>query len=188
MRKLLKRVLPGHASVRDNRWLRPLGSTLLHPSLWHLNRHSAAGAVAVGLFCGLIPGPFQMIGAALGCVVFRVNLPLALVTTLYTNPFTIVPLYLLAFTLGDWLLGGGSHFVAPPEVAGMPIGQWMSAMSAWIVGLGRPLVFGLLVLANTLALTGYFAVRGAWRLHLLHAWRARRKKRQARKDTGAPGH
>ncbi|KAA3653799.1 MAG: DUF2062 domain-containing protein [Proteobacteria bacterium] len=188
MRKLLKRVLPGHASVRDNRWLRPLGSTLLHPSLWHLNRHSAAGAVAVGLFCGLIPGPFQMIAAALGCVVFRVNLPLALVTTLYTNPFTIVPLYLLAFTLGDWLLGGGSHFVAPPELTGMPIGQWMNAMSAWIIGLGRPLVFGLLVLANTLALTGYFVVRGAWRLHLLHAWRARRKKRLARKDTGADGH
>ena len=65
MRKTLKRLLPDHQTVSANRWLRPFASTLLHPRLWHLNRHSAAGAVAVGMFCGLIPGPFQMLGAAL---------------------------------------------------------------------------------------------------------------------------
>ena len=118
MRRLLKRHLPDHQALATNRWLAPFGGTLLHPRLWHLNRHSAAGAVAVGMFCGLIPGPFQMLGAALCCVLFRVNLPLALFTTLYTNPFTIVPLYLAAFTIGEWILGGGGHFTAPPEWAG----------------------------------------------------------------------
>lgn len=86
MRKLFRRLLPDHRSVSENRWLRPFASTLLHPRLWHLNRHSAAGAVAVGMFCGLVPGPFQMPSAALFCVLFRVNLPLALITTLYSNP------------------------------------------------------------------------------------------------------
>ena len=54
-----------HESIRRNRWLAPFAGPLLHHRLWHLNRHSAAGAFAVGLFCGLIPGPFQIAGAAL---------------------------------------------------------------------------------------------------------------------------
>ena len=54
MRKKLRKILPDHEAVRGNRWLAPFENTLLHPRLWHLNRHSAAGGVAVGLFCGLI--------------------------------------------------------------------------------------------------------------------------------------
>ena len=96
MRKHLKKYLPDHEAIHGNRWLRPFRNSLLHPRLWHLNRRSAAGAVAAGLFCGLIPGPLQMLGAAICALVFRVNLPLALLVTLYTNPFTIVPLYVLA--------------------------------------------------------------------------------------------
>ena len=63
------------------------------------------------------PRPFQMLGAAICCVLFRVNLPLALLSTLYTNPFTIVPLYLAAFGVGEWLIGSGSVFTPPPELA-----------------------------------------------------------------------
>ena len=81
--------------IRDsaNPCLRPFQSSLLHPRLWHLNRHSAAGAVAIGLFCGLIPGPLQMIGAAIGALVFRVNLPLGLLVTLYTDVYKRQGLY-----------------------------------------------------------------------------------------------
>ena len=114
MRKHLKKYLPNHDAVHGNRWLRPFRNSLLHPRLWHLNRHSAAGAVAVGLFCGLIPGPLQMIGAAICALVFRVNLPLALLVTLYTNPFTIVPLYVLAYQIGRLATDNHSDFVDPP--------------------------------------------------------------------------
>ena len=65
MRRQIRNLLPDHESIRSNRWLAPFENTLLHPRLWHLNRHSAAGAVAAGLFCGLIPGPLQMLGAAI---------------------------------------------------------------------------------------------------------------------------
>lgn len=177
MRKLLRRYLPDAAAIRDNRWLRPFANTLLHPRLWHLNRHSAAGAVAVGLFCGLIPGPFQMLGAALMCVLLRVNLPLALLSTLYTNPFTIVPLYLLAFQLGEWILGSGTQFTPPPEFGALAADEWLSAGLAWLVGLGKPLALGLVLLASGLSLIGYLAVMGAWRVHLMLALARRRNKR-----------
>lgn len=177
MRRRLRSLLPDHEAIRTNRWLKPFENTLLHPRLWHLNRRSAAGAVAVGLFCGLIPGPLQMAGAAIGVLLFRVNLPLALATTLYTNPITIVPLYLVAFSLGNWLLDShATHFVAPPEYAGQGLLVWTQAVIAWMQGLGTPLALGLLCLASLLALTGYLTVRIAWRVWLLHSLRERKAR------------
>ena len=178
MRRYLKKYLPDPTAVSENRWLRPFQSTLLHPRLWHLNRHSAAGAVASGLACGLIPGPFQMLGAALCAVIFRVNLPLAMFVTLYTNPFTIVPLYLLAYQIGRLVTGEPNGFLPPPEFSATAPLDWAGAMLTWMLGVGKPLGLGLVVLAAVLAVVGYLAVKAAWRAYLIAAWR-RRSSRQA---------
>lgn len=173
MRALFKRFLPDREIILHNRYLAPFANTLLHPRLWHLNRRSAAGAVAAGLFCGLIPGPLQMLGAAICAVIFRINLPLALVVTLYTNPLTIVPLYVLAYEFGKRVLGtrnGG--FAAPPEMTADVL-AWSEALIDWMAGLGAPLALGLLLLANLLAAAGYGLTRLAWRLYLVRAWRRR---------------
>ena len=100
-KKYFKKYLPSHESVRGNRHFAILGSTLHHPNLWHLNRRSVAGGVAIGMLCGMIPGPIQMFSAAILAVVLRVNLPVAMAATWYINPFTIVPLYYLAYKVGD---------------------------------------------------------------------------------------
>ncbi|MBA4741780.1 MAG: DUF2062 domain-containing protein [Azoarcus sp.] len=181
MRKTFRRFLPSHETVHTNRWLRPFSNSLLHPRLWHLNRHSAAGAVAAGLFCGLIPGPFQMLGAAIACIVFRVNLPLALITTLYSNPLTIVPLYFVAYLIGVVVTGSEmTDFVDPPLMEGMALSAWATELLQWSVGLGKPLAIGLLVFATALAIGGYFAVRALYRWHLIRAWRARSARRATR--------
>jgi len=177
MRKHLRRHLPDHSAIHGNKWLAPFADTLLHPRLWHLNRHSAAGAVAAGLFCGLIPGPFQMLGAAICALVFRVNLPLALFTTLYTNPLTIVPLYVVAFELGKLFLGGRGKFIAPPEYGDAGLWSWMQSLIDWMAQLGRPLIAGLLLLATLLAILGYAAMRLAYRYYLVRAWRQRALRR-----------
>ena len=177
MRRHILRFLPDHEAIRGNRWLAPFQNTLLHPRLWHLNRRSAAGAVAAGMFCGLIPGPLQMLGAAICAVAFRVNLPLALLTTLYTNPFTIVPLYIAAFGIGQWALPGEhDRFVAPPEPDAAGLIAWMQALVEWMIGLGAPLALGLVLLALGLALAGYLLVRVAWRFYLVRAWHRRRRR------------
>lgn len=179
MRKYLRRILPDHEKIRANRWLAIFGDTLLHPRLWHLNRHSTAGAVAVGLFCGLIPGPFQMFGAAIACLIFRVNLPLALLTTLYTNPLTIVPLYFVAYKLGTTVIASSRGFVAPPEFDLAHFSQWVSAILDWSAGLGKPLALGVLMLACLLAAAGYFVTRTAYRWYLVRAWRHRAERARA---------
>jgi uncharacterized protein (DUF2062 family) len=180
MKRSIRRLLPDRDLIARHRWLRPFAGNLLHPFLWYLNRHSAARGVAVGLFCGLIPGPFQMLGAAAFSIVLRANLPLALATTLYTNPFTIVPLYFAAFLLGSWILGGfgapEASFVRPPEFDGLGLHGWCVALLEWMGGLGKPLALGLVLLASGLALAGYFTVHGLWRLE--RGWRWKKRSRR----------
>jgi uncharacterized protein (DUF2062 family) len=46
------------------------------------------------------------------------------------------------------------------------------------MALGKPLAIGLVALAATLALVGYFVTELGWRAYVVLAWRARAKKRQ----------
>jgi uncharacterized protein (DUF2062 family) len=181
-RKLFRKYTPGVDKVRQVRALALFGDTLFHPALWHLNRRSAAGGVAVGLFCGLIPGPLQMLGAAILCLTVRVNLPVAIVTTLYTNPFTIVPLYLLAYQIGSFVMGadGAQTVDRPPAWDWSAMASSLEAIGRWMVGLGPPLALGVFLLACLLAATGYFVVRLAWNVYLRHAWQQRRRRRGVR--------
>lgn len=179
MRNFFHKFLPSHETVQSQRWLKPFGSWLQHHNLWHLHRRSVAGGVAVGLFCGLIPGPLQMIGAALLAVSFRVNLPVALITTLYTNPFTIVPLYVLAYELGAWVSGARSGMpVVQPSFPELHWQYLLREMWDWLVMLGKPLLIGLPLFAASLAIIGYVAVRVAWRVAVILKWRARKRRRE----------
>lgn len=178
MRKFLRQFLPHHETVKNHRWLKPFGSWLHHPNLWHLHRRSVAGGVAIGLFCGLIPGPLQMVSAALLAVLLRVNLPVAAFTTLYTNPLTIVPLYLLAYELGAWVIGEhNSVIIAQLSFPEVGWDNWSSALRDWLLMLGKPFLIGLPLLAVILAFIGYFAVRVAWRMVVLWKWHARKRRR-----------
>lgn len=178
-RKYFKRFLPSVEKVRAVPALHLFGDSLFHPALWHLNRRSAAGGLAAGLFCGLIPGPLQMLGAGIVAVLFRVNLPVALVATLYTNPLTIVPLYLIAYQYGAFVLGaaGGRAVQPPPDWVWSNPGASMEAYAQWMLGLGAPLALGVLLLACTLAAIGYFGVRLLWSVYLRWAWSRRRARR-----------
>jgi len=183
MRKLLRRHLPDTDAVRSHRWVARFGRLLHHPNLWHLNRDSAAGAVAIGLFSGLVPGPLQMLTALVLAVALRRNIPVALLTTLYTNPFTIVPLYGLAYGYGRLLLGGNYNAaeIAPFVMDWGDIAGSLRALADWMFALGKPLAIGLPALALTLAAAGYVAVQVGWRVAVVLAWRARRRRRALRR-------
>ncbi len=178
--KLLKKFLPSHATIQANRHIARFGHRLQHHNLWHLHRRSVAGGVAAGMFAGLIPGsnPVQFSAAALLAVGFRVNLPIAVIVTLYSNPFTILPLYLLAFKLGQLVLLTDDGDLPPFDVHGDSIGAWLSAGFEWLTTAGKPLLIGIPLLAVILSVAGYALVRLAWRCYVIRAWRTRQHARQ----------
>ena len=181
-RKFFKKYLPSHESIRENRFVGLFGTWLHHHNLWHLHRRSVAGGVAVGLFAGLIPGsnPVQFFFAALLAIAFKVNLPVAVATTLYSNPLTILPIYIAAYAIGAFVTGNGSDSMPQTELHLMDksIQDWVPAMIDWVVSLGKPLLVGLLLLAMLLSVGGYFLVRGAWRVYIVLEWRKRSRRRK----------
>ena len=187
-RKLFRKFVPSHDSIKQNRHVARLGPWLQHHNLWHLHRRSVAGGVAAGLFAGLIPGsnPVQFLAASLIAIGFKVNLPIAVAVTLYSNPLTIVPLYFAAFKLGELVLWSADGEL--PELAlalhGKGFREWIPAALDWLTNVGKPLLIGLPLLAVLLAVAGYFIVDTTWRMHVRLEWR-RRQLRRARSPRAA---
>lgn len=183
-RKYFRKWLPSHESIRANRYVAWLGPRLQHHNLWHLHRRSVAGGVAAGLFAGLIPGsnPVQFTAGALLAITGRVNLPIAVFVTLYSNPLTIVPLYYMAFRLGQLALlqSGGALPPVALDLHGAGFREWIPAALQWLGTVGKPLAIGLPLLAVLLALLGYFAVDWTWRLYVRCAWAARQRRRHGK--------
>lgn len=182
IRKHLHKLLPDHHTLFQNRYLRWLAPYLDHPAFWAMNRRKVALAFGIGLFCGLMPGPSQMIAAALLALLFRVNLPVAIVTTLYTNPFTYLPLYYLAYEYGKLLMGrmNSRPMTVAPDWSNSSLAEWLQQVAAWAAGLGMPLAIGVPMLGLTLGLAGYLCVRAGWRCYIVMAWKKRKEWRGSR--------
>ncbi len=178
-RRMTGRLQPAIDRITSHPWVLRYLPALADPDLWHLNRRSAARAVAVGLFCGLIPGPLQALAAILMCIVVRANFPVAVVTTFYTNPFTIIPLYLLAYEYGSLFISGGASPLHPPLPPSMMPGEYFPGLLHWMTQLGKPLALGLVLLAVTLAALGWIVVRLGWRCHAVWCWHRRARQRAA---------
>jgi uncharacterized protein len=180
-RKHFRKFLPTPEKIRENRYVACFGPRLQHHNLWLLHRRSVAGGVAAGLFAGLVPGsnPVQFLTAALLAVGFKVNLPIAMVVTLYSNPFTVVPLYYIAFKIGQLALPGDNGDVPSIALAleGKSLREWMPAALEWVADAGYPLLIGLPLLALLLAGLGYVVTDWAWRLHVRYEWHRRQQRR-----------
>ena len=117
--------------------------------------------VAIGLFCGLIPGPLQVAGTIIVCSLLRGNIVAGVVTTFYTNPLTIIPLYIAAFHIGDRLLPG-TYTLHPFGNVTFGSAEWIGAVFEWIQALGWPLAVGLPVMGLWFAVNGYWLVNYLW--------------------------
>lgn len=178
LRAWIERLKPSVQKITRHPWVVRYVPALSDPDLWHLNRRSTARGVAVGLLCGLIPGPVQVAGAIGLSLLWRANFPLAAITTLYTNPFTIVPLYIVAYEYGRLFFPGAPHAVAALPPSFSDAASYVPALAAWMAELGKPLALGIVLLAFTLAAAGFVAVRVAWRCHVVAMWRKRARERE----------
>jgi uncharacterized protein len=178
-KKFITKFLPNREKLEKNRFLRLLGPALFHPNLWHINRRSIAVGLAIGVFMGLIIPIAQIPFAAVIAIFMRANLPIAVASTLVTNPFTFAPIYFLAYKIGAFFLGGHDPSITRESIAlEMQTENVGAGMEGWIdkiADLGGPLMLGLGIMATSGAILAYLAVRLIWRLQVTIKLRKKRR-------------
>lgn len=169
----LHRQMPTHEQLEANRFTAPLAR---RQELFRFTRRSVPRGVAVGLFIGifaLIPG-VQIVGAALMCVPFRGNIPIAAAMTFLSNPATTPFILAASIWLGNQL---GYHadlstfyslYQSKAEIA-----EW----TRWLLSDAAPaLLVGLLVISTVSAAIGYVVAVWFWRWWIGRKHHARRER------------
>lgn len=170
-KKLFKKYLPSAEKIKQQKILNIFGNLLHDGNLWHLNRRSARGAFAVGLFWAWIPMPFQMLAAAAIAIPLRVNLPLTLALVWVSNPLTMPIMFYLSYLIGTVVLA------APVEPFAFEASlEWLRYSMHTI---GKPFLLGCLLMATAASISGYFFIDWLWRLSVKKAQLAKllRKKK-----------
>jgi uncharacterized protein (DUF2062 family) len=162
-RETLKKLARQTQQVRDRWYARPFDRLLGDARLWSLQRRSVTLAFGAGLAICFVPLPVHVPLALLLAMLLRANLPTLVATTFLVNPFTALPAYFMAYSVGCMLLG------TPP-------GQFQLELSwQWLqTGLGplwQPLLVGCLSCAVI------FGIGGALVLDRIWLWRVREKYR-----------
>jgi len=170
-RKLIKRYLPDRKSFHETSQLRPFKRFLHHPCLWHLNRRTVSGAVAIGLFCAYLPMPMEMLVAAMLAIVCKVNLPISVSLVWLSNPVTWIPMY-------------GAGYLLGAKILGMEAVAFEDMTMAWLMSQVIPLWLGSIILGSLAALAGYLLTRAVWRLYTVQHWQMRRNRKERRCHPG----
>jgi len=159
LRDFFKRYLPEQHTFREHRHIRLFGTLLHDHSIWRLTRRSVAGAVGIGVFIAFVPIFGQMLVAAALAIYFRINLPIAVVFTWISNPFTFAPMLYVAYRLGSTLLD-------------LPIVYTRFRLDyEWFLGILHeiwlPLLVGGVILGAAAGTISYYLIHMLWRILLL---------------------
>ena len=168
LRNLFKRYLPQKEHFHKRAGMHFLSDHLHDPNIWHIHRRSSAGGAAIGMFCSFIPFPVHTLSSAALAILFRVNLPIAVLFSFFSNPITIPPLFFFAYRLGTIILGlkeKNVHFEFSID--------WISKT---FVHIWEPLLLGCFILGTLSSLITYFLIRLIWRISAVNKWENRRKK------------
>lgn len=165
MNKWLKKYIPTKTSIKKSSELKGLKPYLTASSLWKFDCDPVARGVAAGLAGAVIPG-FQIFYAALLVILFRGNLPIALLATLVTNPFTALPVVYFIYFVGSLIVGNGKADFVIKDF------QWdfssfhafWTNFSAWILQFGKAFFIGLPFVSVGLAVLGYFGTILIWKI------------------------
>lgn len=168
-KKFIKRLMPDHHSIKNNKYLQIFGDLLHNANLWHFNRRSVTKAFAVGLFFAFIPVPFQMILAAGVAILVHANLPLSLALVWITNPLTMPAIFYLCYKVGAWLLNTQTK-----EFAFHASWQWLVDS---ITTIGPSFLLGCIVCATSFSIIGYITINSLWRFSVAKEWSKRKKRR-----------
>lgn len=168
-KKIIKRFLPDHQSIKQQKALSLFGTLLHDPNLWHLNRRSAAGAFGIGMFFAFWPLPFQMWLSAACAIPLRVNLPLSVATVWITNPLTMPPIFYGAYKVGALVLG--------TELKSFNFELSWNWVVQSIETIGPAFLVGCGICSVVFGIAGYFSLNALWRWSVKLNWQKRQKSR-----------
>ena len=168
-RRFFRKFRLNREHLKKQWWIAPIDHLLHDPNLWAIRRRTVVPAFALGLFVAYLPFPGHMLSSAVLAAVLRVNVPVAVLTSLVSNPVTMGPMYYAGFELGNWLLG------LPPRPFDFEMSfAWLADRLAttW-----QPLLLGCLLLGTVIAAIGYVALDLLWRASISD-YLARRRQRK----------
>lgn len=145
-------------------------------------------ALSLGLFFGLLVPIAQIPLSAIAAVLLRANIPVAVFSTLITNPVTFAPIYYFAYRLGNLILGEHSSPVAPPvppesnefsdlvdiDIPDPGLFGWLGGWWDNLFHAGLPLAVGLITLATIAAMFAYVITSMVWRIRTIITRRRRK--------------
>ncbi len=181
-----KKYLPKKESILKNRFINWIGPAMLNPQLWRFSRKGVALGVGIGIFFGFLIPLAQIPVSAISASILRANVPTAIASTLITNPVTFAPIYVIAYKLGNKLLGEKPD---PKSIDDVSKGITPSELSVeqkivtkeknWleeVLGFSKPLLVGLGIFAVAGSVTTYLAILWFWWLWI-KLKRVNRKRR-----------
>jgi len=156
---------------KEQPWfLHPFRYIMGHPVYFSVNRRSITRAIWIGVFCAFLPIPMQMLVAAMFALAARVNIPVAMAGVWVTNPFTMGPLFYLAYKLGATLLN-------------VPIEPWPEDLG--FAGFGSELgdiwkitLYGGLFVGLASATLAYIVTGTIWRISTASRYKMRAAQRR----------
>jgi uncharacterized protein len=144
---------------------------LLHDHrLWGIRRRTVVPAFAIGVFVAFLPTPGHTLMGVLSALAFRVNIPVAALTTWVSNPVTMGPMYYFAYRLGRYLLN-------------TPLQEFQFEMSwDWVthtfLTIWQPMLLGCLILGVLAAVFSYITLDLLWRSSIADYKTRKRKNRR----------
>ncbi len=162
-----KRYLPHREHLQKRGGMHLFSDYLHDPNIWHVHKRSSAGGAAIGMFCAFIPFPIHTISSAALAILFRMNLPIAVLFSFFSNPITIPPLFFFAYRLGANILG---H-----EEKNVDFSISWDWISHTLVHIWEPLLLGCFIMATISSFLTYIIIRLIWRLTAISKWEKRRK-------------
>jgi uncharacterized protein (DUF2062 family) len=152
------------------------GKLIHNPNLWHLNRHSVARGIALGVFWSFTPLPFgQTLFSTLLAVRLRANVALAAAFTWVCNPLTLAPTFYLSYTIGRLIL-------RQPQMPDFePTKAWFkdNFPDIWL-----PYGLGALVLSCTMAALTYVISQEYWKWRTARRWQQRGHRVRVPEEVG----
>lgn len=172
-RRFFRKLALKRERFHDHWYLTPFDHLLHDQRLWGVRRRTIVPAFALGLFIAFQPFPGHMLAAALLALAFRINIPIAALTTFVSNPLTIGPMLIFCYKVGHLLLG-----LPARDISFDLSWEWLadSFIHTW-----QPLMLGCVLMGSLAALIGYVSLDLLWRASIAD-YLEKRRRRSRRPD------